>query len=204
MPLIDHLLRESGLEREQIGAVAAAAGPGSFTGIRIGVSTARAIAQGLSVPAVGVSTLEALAEGVLAPEVLICPMLDARRNQVYTALYRREPSPARGLELLIPPAASDIASFAARLAQYRLPVIFTGEGLHTYAPYLTGVLGERAVLPPPPVRLCRAGLVALCGLRRLQKHPDLSYRELVPLYLRRPEAERRLAERERAADEANH
>jgi tRNA threonylcarbamoyladenosine biosynthesis protein TsaB len=197
MPLVDHLLRESGLEREQIRAVAVAAGPGSFTGIRIGVATARGLAQGLAVPAVGVSTLEALAEGVPVPEALICPLLDARRNQVYTALYRREGSPDSGLELLIPPAAAEIAPLAARLEQYRRPVVFIGEGLQSYAAYLSAVLGDQAVLPEAPLRLCRAGLVALCGRRRLKANPELSYRELVPLYLRRPEAERRLEERER-------
>ena len=86
MPLVDKLLQESGVEREQLQSIAVAAGPGSFTGIRIGVATARALAQGLAIPAVGVPTLEALAEGVTAPGALICPLLDARRNQVYTAL----------------------------------------------------------------------------------------------------------------------
>ncbi|MEW5784933.1 MAG: tRNA (adenosine(37)-N6)-threonylcarbamoyltransferase complex dimerization subunit type 1 TsaB [Bacillota bacterium] len=195
MPLVDAMLAEAGLEREQLNAVAVAAGPGSFTGIRIGVATARALAQGLAIPAVGVSTLEALAEGIAAPGVLICPLLDARRNQVYTALYRREPSPGRDLEILIPPCAADLASFIERLQKFSEPVVFTGEGVDSFTDYLSGALGEMASLPAGPLRLCRAGLVALCGRRLLEKQPHPSYRELLPMYCRLPEAERLLTTR---------
>lgn len=197
MPLIDALLNESAVEREQLQGIAVAAGPGSFTGIRIGVSTARALAQGLAIPAVGVSTLQALAEGVLWPGALVCPLLDARRGEVYCALYRREPRPPRALEMLIPPAAVELAPFVDRLEAYGEPVLFTGEGLNTYGAYLTERLGHAAVLAPPPRRICSAALVALCGSRLLARSPTLSYHELLPQYLRRPEAERRLAERGR-------
>ncbi len=198
MPLVDTLLRETGLEREQLQAVAAAAGPGSFTGVRIGVATARGLAQGLSIPAVAISTLEALAEAVAAPGALICPLLDARRSQVYTALYRHESNSSRGLELLIPPAATDLAPFTDRLKELNQTVIFTGEGLNTYAGYLTEVLGDQAALPEAPLRISRAGFVAICAARRLREHPEPSYREMLPLYLRRPEAERLLEKQERS------
>lgn len=197
MPLIDALLKESAIEREQLQAIAVAAGPGSFTGIRIGVSTARALAQGLAIPAVGVSTLQALAEAVPSPGALICPLLDARRHEVYSALYRREPVPPCALELLIPPAALELAPFTKRLKEYGEPVIFTGEGLNTYHEYLIEAIGNLAVLPPPPQRLCRAAWVALCGRRLLEQAPQPSLHELLPQYLRRSEAERRLEERKR-------
>ncbi|MGB4125250.1 MAG: tRNA (adenosine(37)-N6)-threonylcarbamoyltransferase complex dimerization subunit type 1 TsaB, partial [Dethiobacteria bacterium] len=141
MPLIDALLKESSIEREQLQAVAVAAGPGSFTGIRIGVSTARALAQGLAIPAVGVSTLQALAEAVPSPGALICPLLDARRNELYSALYRREPAPPRSLELLIPPAAVELGPFTERLKRYGEPIIFVGEGLAAHGPALASALG---------------------------------------------------------------
>ncbi len=199
MPLIDALLRECAVEREQLDAVAAAAGPGSFTGIRIGLATARGLAQGLGIPAAGVCTLEAAAEAVLAPEVLICPILDARRSQVYAALYRREPAPGLGLETLIPPAAGALSSLMERLKAYREPVVFTGEGLSSYGSYLKETLGSRAILAAPPSRFNRAGLVAWRGRMLLKANPALSYRELMPLYLRRPEAERR-AGKEKGGD----
>lgn len=93
LPLIDSLLRDTGVAKNTIEAVAVAAGPGSFTGLRIGVSTARALAQGLNIPAIGVSTLESLAQNLVTGEnELICPILDARRDQVYTAIYRQHPA----------------------------------------------------------------------------------------------------------------
>lgn len=199
MPLIDALLKESAIEREQLQAVAVAAGPGSFTGIRIGVSTARALAQGLAVPAVGVSTLQALAEAVPSPGALVCPLLDARRHEVYSALYRREPNPPRGLEMLIPPAAVEIGPFTERLKKYGEPIVFTGEGLPAYGQYIRAALGDLAVLPQAPLRVCRAAWVALCGRRLLESGAHTSYHELLPQYLRRPEAERRLAERKGGA-----
>ncbi len=197
MPLIDALLQESAVEREQLQAIAVAAGPGSFTGIRIGVSTARALAQGLGIPAAGVSTLQALAEAVISPGALICPLLDARRSELYSALYRRELAPPRSLELLIPPAAVELAPFVERLKTYGEAVLFTGEGLNTYGSYLGEALGELAVLPPAPLRTGSAARVALCGRRLLARSPAPSYHELLPIYLRRPEAERRLEERKR-------
>jgi len=198
MPLIDFLLRECQVEREQLGAVAAAAGPGSFTGIRIGLATARGLAQGLNIPAIGVSTLEALAEAVVAPGSLICPLLDARRSQVYTALYRREAAPDQNLELLIAPSAEELPDLVNRLLSYQLPVVFTGEGLLSYAVYLRESMGARAILTDPPLRFNRAGLTAWAGRRKLALNRNPLYSDLVPVYLRRPEAER-LAEARKEA-----
>ncbi len=197
MPLIDALLKESAVEREALQAVAVAAGPGSFTGVRIGVSTARALAQGLAVPAVGLSTLQALAEAVALPGALICPLLDARRSEIYSALYRRESHPHRSLELIIPPAAVELAPFVERLKTYGEAIVFTGEGLNTYGSYLGEALGPLAVIMPEPLRNCSAARVALCGSRLLARSAAPSYHELLPIYLRRPEAERRLEERKR-------
>jgi tRNA threonylcarbamoyladenosine biosynthesis protein TsaB len=191
MPLVKGMLRDGEVEREELQAVAVAAGPGSFTGIRIGVATARGLAQGLGIPAIGVSTLEALAEAVPTPGALICPLLDARRDQVYTALYRRERE--GDLEALIPPAAMGISQLLARLEEHGEPVHLLGDGLGRYGSYLAEALAHRAVILSPPLRLNRAGLVALRGRRLLQELPSPpGYLELLPVYLRRPEAERRL------------
>lgn len=194
MPLLDRMLLESGTEREEIDALAVAAGPGSFTGLRIGVATARGLAQGLNIPVVPVCTLNALAEAVPAPGALICPLLDARRSQVYTALYRRGCERPFGLETLLEPRALSLQSLAAALQEYDQPVIFVGEGLHSYSGVLEKALPRTAVITAAPYRFCRAALVALCGQRLLAANPRASYRELLPSYLRSPEAER-LADR---------
>jgi tRNA threonylcarbamoyladenosine biosynthesis protein TsaB len=195
MPLLDRMLTESGIEREQVGAIAAAAGPGSFTGLRIGVSTARALAQGLGIPAVPVCTLEALAEAIPAPGVLICPLLDARRSQVYTALFQREEKAPFALETLIQPEAISISALIEALSGFEQPVTFLGEGLESYAQELLKALPGRAVISEAPFRLCRAALVALAGERLLKANPQASYLDLMPIYLRRPEAERLADER---------
>jgi len=199
MPLIDLMLTESGIEREAIDAIAVAAGPGSFTGLRIGVSTARGLAQGLGIPAVPVCTLEALAEAVPAPGVLICPLLDARRSQVYTALYQREDQPPYQLKTLIEPEALSLDALLGALQKYEQPVIFLGEGLQSYEADLLKALPDRAVITAGPFRYCQAALVALCGRRLLDANPQASYLELLPRYLRRPEAERLAEERDNNA-----
>ncbi len=197
MPLLDQLLTESGIEREQIEAIAAAAGPGSFTGLRIGLATARALAQGLAIPAVPVCTLEAIAEAVPVPGALICPLLDARRSQVYCALYQRSAEPPYQLKTLLEPDARTLANLLEALHAYSQPIIFLGEGLNSYANHLQQNLPGRAVITPPPFRLCRAALVALRGQALLKTNPQASYLELLPRYLRRPEAERLAEEREK-------
>jgi tRNA threonylcarbamoyladenosine biosynthesis protein TsaB len=201
MPLLDHLLSESGIEREQIEAIAAAAGPGSFTGLRIGLATARGLAQGLAIPAVPVCTLEAIAEAVPVPGVLICPLLDARRSQVYCALYKRAAESPYQLETLLEPDARTITSLLETLHTYNQQLIFLGEGLNSYVNHIQQSLPGRAVVTPSPFRLCRAALVALRGQTLLQANPQASYLEMLPRYLRRPEAERLAEEREKG--EAN-
>lgn len=195
MPLLDQMLTESATEREAIDAIAVAAGPGSFTGLRIGVATARGLAQGLNIPAVPVCTLEAMAEAVPSPHTLICPLLDARRSQVYTALYRRRSEPPFELETLVEPAALPLGELTAILKQYDQPVVFLGEGLQSYETELAADLSERAVITQAPFRFCRASLVALRGRKLLLANPQASYKELLPRYLRRPEAERLADER---------
>lgn len=196
MPLIDSLLKESEKDINDINCVAVAAGPGSFTGLRIGVATARGLAQALDIPAVPVCTLEALAEGIFAPGVLICPLLDARRNQVYAAVFMRNSEDPCKLETLVNPAALSIDDLLAAIKNYDEPVVFLGEGLNSYSGNMAeGLPPGRALLTPAPFRLCRAALVAIRSRSVLDKNPNSSYLDLLPRYLRRPEAERLADER---------
>ncbi len=198
LPLVDAIFRDCTLEREEIGGIAVAVGPGSFTGLRIGVSTARALAQGLGVPAAGISTLEALAEQAFCPGILVCPLLDARREQVYTALYRRAADPPYHLVEMIAPVVTALPLFLEQLATRKEKVLFLGEGVTVHAGSIDRVLARRAIIPPAPLRLNRAALVAVCGSRRLGgcSAAGQTYHRLYPLYLRRPEAERRRKEME--------
>jgi len=198
MPLLDNMLFSCDIEREELRAIAVSAGPGSFTGLRIGLATARALAQGLSIPAVSVGTLEALAEAVPCAGSWICPLLDARRNQVYTALYRRPSDDPQTLESVIEPAAMTVDELVSKLINItKEQIVFIGEGLHTYSQILvSGLPSGQACITPAPYRLCRASYVALRGQALMSQNFYTSYDKLVPIYLRQPEAERLAAERQ--------
>jgi len=173
------LLVSAGHEVADIEAIVVGVGPGGFTGLRIGLSTALGLGQALRVPVTGASSLEALALGIAGefPDgALIAPMLDARRRELFTAVYR---SRAGDLEQLLAPVAIAPAAFMARLRAFGEPVAVGGEGVAAAGPEI----GEFAVPPPgsPAHRLSAAALV-----RRVRTGAGLPAR---PVYARLPDAE---------------
>ncbi|MCL2342813.1 MAG: tRNA (adenosine(37)-N6)-threonylcarbamoyltransferase complex dimerization subunit type 1 TsaB [Firmicutes bacterium] len=190
LPMAEDLLKNCGVDKRELERVAVARGPGSFTGVRIGVSVAKGLCWALDIPACGVSTLEAMAwQGIFAPEgSLLCCAMDARRDQVYNAVFRvRQGRPVR----LCPDRAISIAELDAefeaavkKIAEKE--VILLGDGAERCYNTLRG-----AVLPPQHLRLQSAYGVALAA----EGAPDVSCHNLLPLYLRVSQAER-----ERATD----
>ncbi len=192
MPLIVSLLQDSGVRKEQLKGLSVTVGPGSFTGIRIGLATAQGLSQGLGIPVVGVMTLDALAQAAAFFDGLICPILDARKGQVYTALYRGGPD---GPVMLKQAAAESLEEFSARLAERSENVIFLGDAIGNFRNNLKSALGERYREAPPSLSLNRASLVLLQGQKIwLEQGPPPPY-SLKPFYIRLSEAERRLLER---------
>ena len=189
LPMIEDLLKNTETPKEAIDAVAVARGPGSFTGIRIGVATAKGLCWGLGKPAVGVSTLESmayLAEGAPAGSV-ICPVMDARRSQLYNALFVWEGGAPRRLTEDRAVAAHDLAAEAAALGR---PLWVLGDGARVFAP----VLEERAVphtLAPELLRWQCAWGVARAAMGRTPSGAE----ELLPVYLRLSQAERERQEK---------
>ena len=191
LPMAEEALRQSGLTLRDIDAVAVARGPGSFTGIRIGVSAAKGLCWGADKPAVGVSTLEAMAWNALdcaSPESLICCAMDARRNQIYNALFRIENgAPQR----LTPDRAIGLDALAQELGGVEEKNIFLlGDG----ATLCYNHLLEKALpvsLAPEEHRLQNAWGVC----RAAFSHPAASAAELLPVYLRLSQAERERLER---------
>jgi len=187
LPLLESLLAAVKLELTDMAALAVTIGPGSFTGLRIGLATVKAWAQVLALPVIPVSTLEALAYTAAEHGQLICPVLNARRGELYAALF--EDGQRLWADMALAPA-----ELAARLAEYARPVIFCGDGLNSEAQILRAVLGGNMREAPPPRRLFMAAAAGVLGREKLLAGETADAAALEPAYLRLSEAEeKRLA-----------
>lgn len=193
MPLIAQALAESGLAKTDLDAIAAGVGPGSFTGLRIGLSTAKGLAYALSKPCVGVGTLKAMAYGTGAQLGLVVPMLDAKRGEVFTAVYAAgDRDPSTWAEL-VPPSHMAVPALAECLSELRAGLRHTWQFVTVCgdaARYGADLALDDALrMAPAGALLPRGSAVAAVGRALLtQGHPgdpDL----LLPVYLRKSEAE---------------
>lgn len=185
MPHIEQLLELGQVAKEDITAIAVSIGPGSFTGLRIGLATAKALAYVWNVPVIGVSTLAALAYACPAPNSLICPLLDAQKGNVYQAVYRWEKGM---LQEVIPPRVIAHQEAINELASQPLPVIMLGEGAVLFQEAIVAA-ADPIELAPPHIILPRAGSVALLGHQLLRQGIRHDVMTLEPLYIRCSEAE---------------
>lgn len=187
LPTIDGLLAACGWQLDELDGFAVAVGPGSFTGLRIGVSTVKALAFATGKPLVGVPTLDALAWTVPFAAWPVCPVLDARKGEVYAAAYRTtHGQPERLTEYR---AVRPEAWTGELRARGLVPAIFLGDGVAVYGRVLERELGDDARLAPPSHRLPSAAAVGELGRRALARGQAVAPAALVPLYVRRPEAE---------------
>jgi tRNA threonylcarbamoyladenosine biosynthesis protein TsaB len=187
LPAIDRMLHDAGATLGALGGLAVSIGPGSFTGLRIGLSTAKGLAYATGLPLVGVPSLEALAWAVPAARWPVCPVLDARKQEVYAALFRHEPA---GLRRIMEDRALAPEALCALI---RKPTLFLGDGVAAYGALFARLLGERFLLPPPGSRGARPACVAHLGRERLLRGERDAVDALVPRYLRPSEAELRRA-----------
>jgi len=188
MVMAEQLLAQCGFAPGDVTAVAVAAGPGSFTGVRIGVAAAKGFAWGAELPCCGVSTLEAMAYGFGAWEGYICPVMDARRQQVYNALFKAE----RGkLTRLCADRAISLEELGAELSRLDGPVFLVGDGSKVA---MDALKAHDLVMPPEHRIHQRAAGVALAALQ--QDIAACKGAELTPNYLRLSQAEREKLEKE--------
>ncbi|MGI6679319.1 MAG: tRNA (adenosine(37)-N6)-threonylcarbamoyltransferase complex dimerization subunit type 1 TsaB [Dehalobacterium sp.] len=186
LPLLDSLLKNSGITWTDIQGIAVTVGPGSFTGLRIGLATVQGLAQVLKLPVVGVVSLDALVENLPGVPHFLCPMLDARKNEVYTALYRYE---AGRMTRLSPYQAVAPEKLVLELMDLGEKVTFLGEGAPVYQEMIIDRMKERAAFAPPSHNLLRGAQVALIGLQKFQRGLGSNLFEIKPFYLRPSEAE---------------
>jgi tRNA threonylcarbamoyladenosine biosynthesis protein TsaB len=183
MATVDRVLKDTGLAVADLGGFAVATGPGSFTGLRIGISTVKGLAFATDKPVAAVPTLQALAWNLPFAGYPVCPLLDARKKEVYAALYKNEdPLPV----LMMPEKVISLSQLAAGLAG---PTIFTGEGSHIYRAEIEKLFGIRALFAPRSAVLPSAAAVAEIGLEMLRNGKKADPDTLTPKYIRRPEAE---------------
>ena len=195
MPLVDAMLRESEQSLSDMDLLAVAAGPGSFTGLRIGVSALKGLAWAADKPCCGVSTLEAMAQNLRHMDGLIVCSMDARRSQVYNAVFAAE---GGQLTRLTPDRAIALSQLAEELQGDPRPKLVVGDGAQLCYDALTAA-GIPAVLAPPNLRMQSAWGVARQALALAQAGQTLSPAQLVPVYHRLSQAERERLEREQAA-----
>lgn len=178
MPAIDMLLRNAGINKSEINCIAISIGPGSFTGLRIGLATAKGLAMGLNVPLVGVPTLDALAWNVPYSTYQICTVLDARKKEVYTALFRYEGNKLLRLTpyQVMPPLVV--------LEGIREKTILVGDGTEVYREIFLNALGELAIFVPNVQNLPRASIIAEIGLQKALEGEMLSVEQSEPIYIR--------------------
>jgi len=184
MPMVEQMLAISGITKCQIGLLATSAGPGSFTGLRIGAAVAKGLAMGLNLKIVPVSSLCALAYNVERENCVIVPMMDARRNQVYTAVYCFCEGVMREISA---PEACDVEQILAKAAKIGNTAVFVGDGAVVYK---EKILGAGFEIAPPHKILQSAASVAMTAFARLGDAVSVEEFELE--YIRLSQAEREL------------
>ena len=181
--LVDQLLREVGRELCQVKALAVAHGPGSFTGLRVGMATAKGLALALDVPLVGMSTLTTLAYNLMHVAHPVCAMLDARKNEVYAAryLFSAGQFELQGEERVCAPE-----SF---LRGIEGEAVFVGDGALRYRSLIVAEMGKRAHFVPPVLNQSRAAVMAWLASKELEQNTPVSADLVAPVYIRPSEAE---------------
>jgi tRNA threonylcarbamoyladenosine biosynthesis protein TsaB len=184
LPGIDRILTDGGWSLDDLDGFAVSLGPGSFTGLRIGLSIVKGLAWATGKPLAGVPSLDALAANVSLVPHKICPILDARKGEIYTAFYRQGDEG-------IPQKLSSYMAIKpeALVALISETTVLLGDGLLSYGDYLKSELGNRLVLAPPHLSVIHASSVAWLGWHRLRSGQSEDLSSCTPLYVRPSEAE---------------
>ena len=195
LPMLDEIVKMTELDLESVDAIAVAAGPGSFTGLRIGSATAKGLGLALKKPLVAIPTVEGLAYNLYDTPGLICPIMNARRKQVYTGLYRFTDYK---LEVVEDQMAVPMKEMITKLNAYGQNVTFLGDGVAVFRDLIAEELEVPYSFAPAHVNKQRAAAVAALGLIYYREGKTETAMEHVPDYLRVSQAERERAEREAA------
>ena len=195
MPMIKDAFSKSNLSLNDINLIACDIGPGSFTGIRIGIATVKAFHDSLNIPCIGISSLESLAYNVDDNSNLVCSILDCKNSNCYFALYERREN---YFEELIEPQAESIDSTIAILNSYlednfnNSSITFVGDGAENFKNQISNVF-KNAIFLDPKQNILNSYNLGLCGFEKYQN--GISNEDILPLYLKKPQAQRLLEQR---------
>lgn len=190
LPMIDAIFRMTDTAMSEVDAVAVSVGPGSFTGLRIGASAAKGLAYVNDLPIIPVPTIDAIAYGCFGSQYVLCPLMDARRQEVYTGLYEfKDGEFVVHEEACALPIAEQVKRAEALGGKLGKKVMYLGDGLPVFRDTIEKLTEGQAVFAPPHVRAQRASSVACLGARLYEEGKTVSSFEFEPLYLRKSQAE---------------
>lgn len=196
LPMLDEIVKMTELELGTIDAIAVAAGPGSFTGLRIGSATVKGLAQALNKPVVSVPTVDGLAGNLYGTDKLVCPVMDARRNQTYTGLYefvKKEES--YEMHCVEEQCAVDIKEMIDKINALGREVIFLGDGVPVFADIIREHIKVPYSFAPSTCNRQRAAVIGWIGMKLFSQEIYESAVAHAPEYLRLSQAERELKEK---------
>ena len=191
LPMLDEIVKMTEMDLSTIDAIAVAGGPGSFTGLRIGSATAKGLGLALDKPLIHIPTVDGLAFNMFGSQGLICPIMDARRNQVYTGIYRFE----QDFEIVEPQMAIAVQELIEKLNEYGEKVTFLGDGVPVYQNQLEEGLTVEYCFAPAHMNRQRAAAVGTLGMKYYAEGKTETATEHQPDYLRLSQAERERAEK---------
>lgn len=197
LPMLDEIVKMTDMNLDTIDAIAVAGGPGSFTGLRIGSATAKGLGLALKKPLIHIPTVDGLAYNLCYTDRIICPIMDARRNQVYTGIYQMDGDKLQVLEAQM---AVEIDELAKKLCTYGKPVIFLGDGVPVHKDRLEKELMTNydIAFAPAHMNQQRAAAVCMLGIQYYKEGKTETAMEHKPDYLRVSQAEREREERLKA------
>lgn len=187
LPMIDEIVRMVGEDINTLDAIAVSGGPGSFTGLRIGSATAKGIGLSLEIPIIHVPTLDAMAYNLFGTDKLICPIMDARRSQVYTGIYSFKDGK---LDVRKVQCAMSMEDLVIELNLLEEDVIFIGDGIPVFSEYINENLKNQHYFAPPHLNRQRAGSVGALGLVYFKEGKFSTADQHEPDYIRVSQAER--------------
>ena len=195
LPMLDEIISMVELDLSEVDAIAISSGPGSFTGLRIGSATAKGLGLALDKPIISVPTIDSLAYNLYGTDKIICPIMDARRDQVYTGLYEFA---GDKLVVVSPQKAVGIDEIINEIESIGKAVIFLGDGVPIHRDRISESIKVGFSFAPLHMNRQRAGAIAALGLEYYKENRVETATEHQPVYLRVSQAERERAEREKA------